>query len=310
MAQGWTVDGIDDLSGKVAIVTGANSGIGLEVSRVLARNGARVVLACRSERRSRAAMTSIQFGHPGARIEARPLDLASLESIHRFAHAFLATHARLDLLVNNAGVMLVPYGLTEDGFELHMGTNHLGHFALTGLLMDRLLETSGSRIVSVTSAAYRFGRREFDRLTTNRRSGYSAFRAYARSKLANLVFTQELQRRLSGTGTLAVAAHPGGAATDLGRRMTARRLYRTLLPLLEWLSQSAKDGASSVLRAATDPRATGGSCYGPAGLLGMRGRPVVRPVNQRYIKPNSALRLWQRSEALTRVRFLSGATGT
>ena len=275
MSRDWSARDLPDLSGKVSVVTGASSGIGFETVRGLARKGVHTILACRDRVRAEAACHRVMAEIPDASCEVMLLDLASLESVRRFAREFGVSHDRLDILVNNAGVMLVPYDTTRDGFELHFGTNHLGHFALTGLLIDCLLASPGSRIVTVTSASYRFARMDFDDLMFGGEKGYSRFRAYARSKLANLLFTYELQRRLAGSGTRALAAHPGGTATNLGRRMAERSLYRTLLPFFEWLSQSPAKGALPSLRAATDPKAMGGRFYGPGGLLGMRGAPVV-----------------------------------
>ena len=310
MKRTWAAADIPDLSGRVAIVTGASSGIGLETARELARRGARVVLACRSEDRARAALTSIRSEIPEAQAAFLELDLASLHAVRRFAEAFRGTFDRLDLLVSNAGVMLVPRGRTDDGFEMHFGTNHLGHFALTGLLIDRLLASPGSRVVTVTSAAHRFGRLDLEDLMFEERRGYSRFRAYARSKLANLLFTYELQRRLEGSGTIAVAAHPGGVATDLGRRATGHRLYRALLPLFEWLSQSPGEGARSVLRAATDPDLAGGELVAPTGILGMWGAPGVLPWDRKRVDGQAAARLWEISEELSGVRFLSDDAGS
>ena len=303
MGKGWSTEEIPDLSKKVAVVTGANSGIGFETARELARNRARVVLACRSPERGRAAERSIRSGIPTAEVETLPIDLASLQSIQDFADTFLARFGQLDILVNSAGVMLVPFSTTEDGFEMHFGTNHLGHFALTGLLIDLLLATSGSRVVTVSSTAHRWGRIDFDDRRALCARPASRMRAYARSKLANLLFAFELQRRLAGERAIALAAHPGGAATDLGRRMSDRCLYRGILPLLEWLSQSAEQAARPSLRAATDPHATGGELYGPNGLLGMRGAPIVVRPGQRARDVDAARRLWALSEELTGVRF-------
>jgi len=303
VSKDWTVPDIPSLAGKVALVTGANSGIGLEACRELARRGATVVLACRSVDRGRAAGASILSEISGTRAEVMELDLASLASVRRFAETFESEHQSLDILISNAGVLLAPYRTTSDGFESHFGINHLGHFALTGLLIDQLLRTAHSRVVSVTSAACRFGRLDFGNPMSDGAKGYSAFRAYARSKLANLLFTYELDRRLAGLPTIAVAAHPGGAATGLGRRMDERRSYRTLLPLLEWISQSAAAAARPILRAATDPDVRGGEVYGPSGWLGMRGRPVrVQPARHSR-DTEAARRLWELSERLTGVRF-------
>ncbi|MFC2099264.1 oxidoreductase [Candidatus Bipolaricaulota bacterium] len=299
----WTVADIPNLSGTVAIVSGANSGIGLEASRELARKCATVVLACRSARRGQRAAVSIRSEIPGACVEVMALDLASLASIRRFTEAFKQDYDRLDLLLNSAGVLLVPFSTTANGFESHFGINHLGHFALTGLLIERLLATAGSRIVTVSSRAHAVGRIDSADLRVEGRDRYSAARAYARSKLANLLFTYELQRRLSKADTIAVAAHPGGAATGLGRRMGNHRFYRVVLPLLEWLSQSAAQGARPILRAATDPGVRGGEYYGPSGFLGMRGRPVRVQSARRAHDHDAARRLWSVSEELTGVRF-------
>lgn len=307
MVEKWTPNDMPDLSGSVAVVTGANSGIGLEVTRELARKNAKVVLACRSIDRGDVAAESIRSEIPAARVEVMGVDLGHLASIGRFAERFKGDHDRLDLLINNAGLLLAPYGKTKDGFELHFGINHLGHFALTGRLIDRLLATAASRIVTVSSRGHVWGRIDLANLTREDGRRYSAARAYGRSKLANLLFSYELQRRLADTDTIAVAAHPGGAATNLGRRMGDRRFYEVILPLLQRLSQSAAAGARPILRAATDPEATGGTYYGPSGFLGMRGDPVVVQSNRRSHDVNIARELWAVSEELTDVRFLSRA---
>ena len=305
----WTADSIPDLSGGIAIVTGGSSGIGFEVARALVRKRAHVVLACRDERRASAALESIRSEIRSAAARFLPLDLASIESVRRFADAFHEAFDRLDLLVNSAGVMVVPYGITEDGFELQFGTNHLGHFALTGLLIERLLVSPGSRIVTVTSAAHRYASMDFGNLMFEGGRGYSPFRAYARSKLANLLFAQELQRRLEGTKTISLAAHPGGAATDLGRRASEQWLYRKLLPIFERLSQSAAAGARSVLRAATDPDLLGGEYVAPGGFFGMGGAPMAVQPGKVAHDEAAASRLWTVSEELTDVRFLSPGSG-
>ena len=303
MGTAWTLASIPDLSGKVAVVTGANSGLGLETARELARAGAHVVLGCRDPSRAEAAFDSIRDGNPRSSVTGLLLDLASLQSVRGFADAFRQGHDRLDVLVNNAGVMVAPYGTTDDGFEVHLGTNHLGHFALTGLLMDRLIETSGSRVVTVSSLAHRVGRMDFADLSFEQGATYSAFGAYARSKLANLLFTYELQRRLVGRETIAVAAHPGGAVTDLGRHMGERRLYRMLRPVMEAVSQSASRGALPILRAATDPHARGAEYYGPSGAFGLRGSPVLTRASRNACDEEMATRLWEISEKLTGTEY-------
>jgi len=299
----WANSCIPGQVGRTVVVTGSSSGIGFETAKTLAQKGAQVVLACRDSARARGAVARIRSETESARAEAMQLDLASLRSIHSFASAFNAKYKRLDLLVNNAGVMLVPAGRTEDGFERHMGINHLGHFTLTGLILDRLLAAPEGRIVMVSSLAQRLGRIEMgDPMGEERR--YSAFAAYARSKLANLLFAYELQRRLRGSRAIVVAAHPGIVATDLGRRMSERSVYRFCLPLFEWLSQSPAQGARAVLRAATDPCAAGGAYYGPGGLFEMWGDPVIVPSGQAAQDPELASKLWEVSEALTGVSFL------
>jgi NAD(P)-dependent dehydrogenase (short-subunit alcohol dehydrogenase family) len=303
VTAGWTTNDMPDLSGTVAIVTGANSGIGFAAARELAHKRATVVLACRSRNRGRAAIEAIRAEIPEARLEVMELDLASLSSIRAFADAFRARYERLDLLIHNAGVMLCPSAVTQDGFERHFGINHLGHFALTGLLLDRLLATRSSRVVTVSSLAHARGRLDVADLMGQHGTRHAPGAAYARSKLANLLFARELNRRFGHNGIVSVAAHPGGVATGLGRRMTDRAFYRRILPVLEWLSQSAAQGARSILCAATDPKAVGGQTYGPSGLFGMRGHPAVVRSSRRSHDEDLARRLWDVSEELTGVRY-------
>ena len=295
--MGWRATDIPDQSGRLAVVTGANSGIGLETARELARKGARVAMACRSETKARAAQAVIMEEIPDARIDLWPLDLSSLESIRSFAKAFHEKHETLDLLINNAGVMIPPFGRTADGFEIQFGTNHLGHFALTAQLIDLLLPTAGSRVVTVSSIAHRFGRIRFDNLNAER--GYSASLAYAQSKLANLSFALELHRRLEERGqkTLSVAAHPGWTATNLQDNSAFARFFS------KHLAQSATRGALPTLRAATAPNAQGGHYYGPRGWFEMQGSPIVAYTTRRARDPATAKTLWTVSEELTGVRF-------
>src|SRR5712691_7512144 len=217
MSARWTSDDVPGQQGRLAVVTGANTGLGFETARVLAARGASVVLAVRDTEKGKAATARIAGTAPGATVTVQPLDLASLESIHAAAGALRATYPRIDLLINNAGVMFPPKQTTPDGFELQLGTNHLGHFALTGLLLEQMLPVPGSRVVTVSSQAHRIQARiNFDDLQSQR--SYSRVGAYSQSKLANLLFTYELARRLSGAGTtIAAAAHPGLASTELAR---------------------------------------------------------------------------------------------
>jgi NAD(P)-dependent dehydrogenase (short-subunit alcohol dehydrogenase family) len=301
----WTTDNISDLSGKVIIVTGANSGIGFEAAKEFARKGAQTILACRSLDKAEIALEQIKAEIPDAPAEVKELDLADLASVRRFADEFQAEYDRLDVLANNAGIMMNPYSKTQDGFESQFGTNHLGHFALTGLLVDLLLDTPGSRVVNVSSNGHRFGSIDFDNLMYDNGDGYSPTRAYGRSKLANLLFTYELQRRYEATGAdaIAVAAHPGGSSTNLGRHLEDRwyyGLYRRLEPVI---AQSAAMGALPTLRAATDPSITGGQYFGPGGFMEQRGYPIIVTSSDASHDEDVARQLWQVSEELTGVTF-------
>ena len=300
----WGAEHIPDLSGKVMVVTGANSGIGLETVRELARQGAHTILACRSAERGERAVEDLRGQLPDARIQLMALDLASLSSIERFARNFIRSHSRLDVLVNNAGIMAVPYSPTEDGFESQMGINHLGHFALTGRLLEVLLSTPGARVVNVSSTAHRPGRMDFGNLLFEN-GGYSPFRAYCRSKLANLLFTFELQRRFEDAGAqaLAVACHPGMATTNIGSHLHGHRTYRFSGLLTAGIVQSASMGALPTLRAAVDPQARGGQYFGPKGFAGQRGHPGVASSTAASRNATAAERLWKASVRLTGVRY-------
>lgn len=302
----WTIGRMPDLSGKIVVVTGANSGIGLEAARRFSTSGADTILACRSERRGESALLKITSDHPGARVRLITLDLGSLQSIERFAREFSECHSRLDVLVNNAGIMAVPYSRTADGFEAQMGTNHLGHFALTGLLLDSLAGTPGARVVTVSSGAHRMGRIDFDNLLYEK-GGYSAWGAYFRSKLANLLFTYELGRRLehAGIDALALAAHPGSVATNLGAHLFRHRWLRPARALVHSLLQDPGMGALPILRASVDPAARRGQYFGPDGLMGQRGFPVVVGSTPASHDRQDARNLWQASEELTGVKYLN-----
>jgi NAD(P)-dependent dehydrogenase (short-subunit alcohol dehydrogenase family) len=291
----WTVANIPELRGRTAVVTGSNTGLGYETATALAARGARVVLAVRNLDKGRAAADLIVRAHPEANVSLQELDLSSLDSVRAAAADLRAQHDQLDLLINNAGVMMTPKSTTKDGFELQFGTNHLGHFALTGLLMDRLLSTPLSRVVTVSSAGHRMGRMRFDDLQSDRH--YSRAGAYGRAKLANLLFTYELQRRLEGTDTIAVAAHPGSSRSELSRNVP--RAVQMLFSAL--MMQDAEMGALPILRAATDPNVTGGEYYGPGGFMEMKGFPELVDSNRRSHDVDVARRLWDVSEELTGV---------
>jgi len=302
----WTVADVPDQHGKTAVVTGANTGIGLEAAKILAARGATVILACRDLVKAEAAASQLSSATPGARVETLHLDLASLASIRQAAEQLRARHHHLDLLINNAGVIHPAYARTEDGFELHFGTNHLGHFAFTGLLLDRLLAAPGSRIVTVSSSGHRRGDIHLDDLSLQH--GYGLNAAYGQSKLANLMFTYELQRKLAaiGSSTIAVAAHPGNAHTQVGRHMPGwvrAALSPRLRPLNSWLLHSAQMGALPTLRAAVDPLASGGTYYGPAGLGEFTGHPTRVASSTRSQDVDLQRRLWDESERLTGVDY-------
>ena len=289
-----------DQHGRLAVVTGANTGLGFETARMLAARGASVVLAARDVDKAKDAAARIAETVPGADLGIQHLDLSSLESVRGAADALGARHPRIDLLINNAGVMYTPKRTTRDGFELQFGTNHLGHFALTGLLIEQLLAVPGSRVVTVSSVGHRIRARiNFDDLQFER--SYNRVAAYGQSKLANLMFTYELDRRLSGK-TIAVAAHPGGANTELGRNMPAA-VRGVAVPLVGLLAQSAAMGALPTLRAATDPAAAGGQYYGPGGFLQTRGYPTLVESSRQSHDEAVQRRLWAVSEELTGVTY-------
>ncbi|ROH93471.1 SDR family NAD(P)-dependent oxidoreductase [Stagnimonas aquatica] len=304
----WTRAHLPSLAGRQAIVTGANSGLGLETAVGLAAAGAHLVLACRSPERSSAALAELRRRVPGASAELMRLDLSDLASVRAFADQYGGR--RLDILVNNAGVMALPYATTKDGFELQIGTNHLGHFALTGLLLPRLLATPGARVVTVASIAHRAASGfALDDLHWQQRP-YNKAQAYACSKLANLLFSLELDRRLraAGHGLIAVAAHPGYAATNIGlntadgERNALEKLAIRIGNAL--FAQSAAGGALPSLRAAGDPAVRGGEYYGPRGLFQFVGAPVKVGHHPRAGDPELARRLWQQSEQVTGLRYL------
>ncbi|MET3988211.1 oxidoreductase [Streptomyces sp. PvR034] len=306
---GWTASDIPDQSGRTAVVTGANSGIGYVTARELARRGARVLLACRSEARGRAAEARLRREVPGARAEFAPLDLADLASVREFAAGFRAGHDALDLLVNNAGVMALPYGRTVDGFETQIGVNHLGHFALTGLLLPYLLRAPGARIVSLSSGFHALG--DVDLTDLHGERGYRRWIAYGRSKTANLLFVHELSRRLAAAGSdlVAAAAHPGYADTNLqaaAAKQEGRRVAERVMGFANALiAQPAASGALPTLYAATAPGVRPDAFIGPK--LGWRGAPVPSWRAKWTLDDASGAALWSASEQLTSVSYDLGA---
>ena len=298
-SRGWGIDDIPDQTGRIAVITGANTGIGYQAAWYLAGRGATIVLAGRDAARTKAAHDRLLGQLPEARLDTVALDLASLQSVRQAAVEIRARYPRLDLLINNAGVMMCPRGQTADGFELQLGTNHLGHFALTGLVLPSLLDVDGSRVVTVSSNGHKMGRINFIDLQSERR--YNRVTAYAQSKLANLLFTYELQRRLAEAHapTIAVAAHPGTSDTELVRHLPGwMKVGSRLVP-----NQDAVHGALPTVRAATDPAAGGGDYYGPSGFGEFSGPPVRVKSSARSHDASAARQLWAISEQLTGVTF-------
>lgn len=305
--QAWIDRHVPDLTGKRAVITGANSGLGFETAKMLAAYGACVTLAVRDVSKGEAAADAIRIQSPAADLAVASVDLANLSAVRAFAAAFLAAHDRLDMLINNAGVMAIPRRGTADGFELQFGTNHLGHFALTGLLLPLLLKNPEARIVTVSSGAHVLGRIDFDDLQGER--SYSRWRAYGQSKLANLLFAYELQRRLAASSSriISVAAHPGYAATNLqavGPQMDGSKLRVRLMAFANRVfAQDVAMGALPTIFAATAPDIAGGDYMGPDGVLGQRGFPRKVRSHARSYDRQVAARLWAHSEQLTGVKY-------
>ncbi len=302
----WTLNDMPDQTGRVAIVTGANSGLGYESAQALLRAGATVVMACRNQTKAGAAYATLETCAPEVSIDNIPLDLSSLDSIRAFVDAFTAKYDRLDLLLNNAGLMAPPRSETADGFETQMGVNHLGHFALTGLLLPTLLATPGSRVVTVSSMAHLMGSIDFDDLQS--KQSYSRYAVYGNSKLANVLFARELQRRLAAAGadTISLVAHPGLASTNLqtataeasGSKMEGG-VYDVMMNVM---AQSSEMGSLPQLYAATAPDVQGGEFYGPDGFY-IRGYPTKIKGSAASNDMNTAARLWDVSEELTGVTY-------
>ena len=296
--QKWDADKIPDQKGKVVIVTGSSSGIGFEAARVLAEKNAIVIIAVRDMGKGNIAANKIRAQHQNSDVHVLELDLANLDSVKTFAGTFKEKYIKLDLLINNAGVMIPPYSKTADGFELQFGTNHLGHFALTALLIDLLKNTKDSRIVNVASTAHKYGNLNFNDLNWERRK-YKAWRAYGDSKISNLFFTYELSRKLKGADSelKVTAAHPGWTATDLQRHSGLFEFMNTFFAMKAW------QGALPTLRAATDAAANSGDYFGPDGWQGWRGFPVKVESNQLSHDEKISAKLWEISEKLTGIKF-------
>ncbi len=294
----WGHDQIPDQKGRVIIITGSTSGLGKEAARVLAGKGANIIMAVRNKNKGSKVAELIKKRYQGAKIEVMKVDLNILESVRAFAKEFENTHSRLDILINNAGIMACPFARTEDGFEIQMGVNHLGHFALTGYLLPLLQRTSGSRIVVTSSIAHKTGDINFDDINWEKRS-YNTAKAYSDSKIANLYFTYELARKFKDipNAPIVTAAHPGWTKTDLQRHSF---LARILNPIF---SQGVKQGVLPTLRAAVDENAKQGDYFGPNGFQEMKGAPVKVRSNGRSHDQSKAAKLWELSEELTGVHY-------
>ncbi len=300
----WNVKMIGDLSNKIIIVTGGNSGLGFEAAKVFAMHNATVILACRSAQRATEAKNAILKETNNGIIDVIELDLSRLASIKTFVTKFKQKYQTLDILLNNAGIMTVPYGLTEDGFELQNGINHLGHFALTAQLFDYLKNTPGSRIVNVSSNAHKLGKMDFGNYLFEH-GRYGKLRSYGRSKLSNLLFTYELDRRIQSKhlDVKVLAAHPGVAATNLGRYMNMKGIFAPLFTMFFKYAQTAYQGALPEIRACVDPNAVSGAYYGPGGTKKKPLPPKLVKSSKASYSFKDAQQLWDLSEQLTEVHF-------
>jgi NAD(P)-dependent dehydrogenase (short-subunit alcohol dehydrogenase family) len=298
--ENWTSTDITDLTGKVIIVTGGNSGLGYESVKAFAEKGAEVILASRSLKKGEEARK--QIGRVRGKIRVMQLELQDFSSIEAFAEKYKKEYKKLDVLLNNAGIMMTPYFLTKEWLEGQIGTNHFGHFMLTGLLIDLIKNTPESRVINVSSSAHKAGKMDFDNLLFEK-GGYSPIKAYGRSKLANLLFTYELQRRFAANDvdSIAVAAHPGVSRTNLGRHINKKLWYKMLNPIFGLISQSQEMGALSQIRASVDHDVKGGEYYGPNKRT--KGSPVLVESNKVSHNINDAKKLWDESERITKVKY-------
>ncbi len=294
----WNSNNIPDLKGKVVIVTGATSGLGKEATKILAQKNASVIVAVRNTKKAESVVKEIKQIHPNAKIDIQEMDLNSLESVNRFADKVLSSYERLDVLINNAGIMACPFDKTKDGFEIQMGTNHLGHFALTGLLMPLLEKTKNARIVATSSIGHRMGNIDFQDINWEKRK-YNSNKAYADSKLANLYFAYHLAEKLKAENKdiKVTAAHPGWTRTDLQKHSLMMRMLNPLF------SQGPDQGVLPTLRAAFDTNANSGEYFGPSRFFEMHGSPIVVKSNERSHDAEAAKKLWDISETLTNIKF-------
>lgn len=303
--KNWTIANIPDLTGKIIIVTGGNSGLGYESVKAFAEKGAEVILASRSIEKGELAKDEILKGLSKAKIIVMPLDLMDFASIKYFTKIFKEKYDQLDVLLNNAGIMTTPYFLTKDGLEAQMETNHFGHFALTAQLLHLIKSTPDSRVVNVSSMAHKQGKIDFENLLFDNGKGYSAMKSYGRSKLSNLLFTYELQRLFEtrGINSIAVSAHPGVSNTNLARFIEDKLIFKILMPIMSPFIQEQNMGALPQIRASVDKNVKGGEYYGPGGFNEMKGHPVLVQSNAASHNLADAKKLWEVSEKITRVSF-------
>ncbi|MFA9391407.1 MAG: oxidoreductase [Prolixibacteraceae bacterium] len=301
----WTFNNIPDLSGKIIIVTGGNSGLGYESVKAFSMKGAEVILACRNMDKGEKAKGEIMKLNPTGSIQVMEIDLMDLSSVKKFADQIIQKYSKLDVLLNNAGIMATPYFQTKDGFEAQLGTNHLGHFALTGHLLQLIKITPNSRVVSVSSMAHKSGKMNFDNLMFEGGKDFTPFRAYGQSKLSNLLFTYELQRYFEANNidSIAVAAHPGGSNTNLASHLESKWYFKLLAPIARGAMQSAAKGALPQIRAAVDAKVKGAEFYGPDGFNEVFGYPKLVQSTPASHSKEDAKRLWEVSEKLTGVKF-------
>lgn len=303
MGAKWTSADMVDVTGKTVIITGANSGLGFETAYVLAGKGAEVILAVRNTSKGEKAVDRITSTYPHANVRVMPLDLSDLSSIRHFSDSFLENYDSLSILINNAGVMIPPYSQTKDGFELQLGSNHLGHFALTGLLLPKILATPKSRVVTLSSLAAINGFIDFNNI--DGKSHYKAMKFYAQSKLANLLFARELQNKFEQhqANSISVACHPGLSHTNLMSRGTGKPVNKLIHYLSKALTQPATMGALPTLYAATDPTLSGGEYIGPDGKKARKGYPTKDSIIDTLYDKETSLKLWEISESMTEVKY-------
>ena len=301
----WNLENVKDLKGKNIIVTGANTGLGFETAQALAKKGANVIMACRSQKRAQEAKDKILSKYPEAKIDIILLDLGNLSKVKKFVDDYKAKYKTLDILINNAGVMTTPYMKTDDGFEFQNGVNHLGHFALVAQLFDLLKSTKDSRLVIVSSIAHKRGEINLDNYMFENEKEYTPMKSYSQSKLSNLLFMYELNRRVKekNVNVKVMAAHPGVSRTELTRHMLNPIVAKLMLPLFWIFTQSAKRGAQPQIRAAVDSNVNSGEYYGPSGFNEMKGRAVLVKAEPKAHHEKHAKELWDLSEKLTSVKF-------